>query len=114
MIGTGLFTGLLSGAYPAWLISRSQISEFIHNQISKGNKNPLLRKVLIGFLFFISTALIIGTLGILRQANYMLNEDLGFEGKQLGTDAEGNRVILNHAVSYLQGISNQSSRQSEA
>ncbi len=74
VIGTGLFTGFLSGAYPAWLISRSQPSEFIHNQISKGNKNSLLRKVLIGFQFFISTALIIGTLGILRQANYMMNK----------------------------------------
>ena len=79
VIGTGLLTGLLSGAYPAWLISRSQPSEFIHNQISKGNKNPVLRKVLIGFQFFISTALIIGTLGVLRQANYMMNKDLGFE-----------------------------------
>ena len=79
VIGSGLLTGFLSGAYPAWLISRSQPSEFIHNQISKGNKNPLLRKVLIGFQFFISTALIIGTLGVLRQANYMMNKDLGFQ-----------------------------------
>jgi len=79
IIGTGLLTGILSGAYPAWLISRSQPSEFIHNQISKGNKNPLLRKVLIGFQFFISTALIIGTLGVLRQANFMMKKDLGFE-----------------------------------
>ena len=79
VIGTGLFTGLLSGAYPAWIISRSQPSEFIHKQISKGNKNPLLRKVLIGFQFFISTALIIGTLSVLRQANFMMNKDLGFQ-----------------------------------
>jgi putative ABC transport system permease protein len=79
VIGTGLLAGILSGIYPAWLISRSQPSEFIHNQISKGNKNPLLRKVLIGFQFFISTALIIGTLGVLRQANYMMNKDLGYQ-----------------------------------
>jgi putative ABC transport system permease protein len=79
IIFTGLLTGLLSGAYPAWLISRSQPGEFIQNQISKGNKNPLLRKILIGFQFFISTALIIGTLGVLRQANFMMNKDLGFE-----------------------------------
>jgi len=79
VMGTGLLTGLLSGAYPAWLISRSQPGEFIHNQISKGNKNPLLRKVLIGFQFFISTALIIGTLSVLRQANYMMTKDLGFQ-----------------------------------
>ncbi len=78
IIGTGLLTGILSGTYPAWLISNSQPGEFIHSQISRGNKNPLLRKTLIGFQFFISTALIIGTLGVLRQANYMMTKDLGF------------------------------------
>ena len=35
--------------------------------------------MLIGFQFFISTALIIGTLGVLRQANFMMNKDLGFQ-----------------------------------
>jgi len=79
VIGTGLLTGILSGGYPAWLISRSQPGEFIQSQVSRGNKNPFLRKTLIGFQFFISTALIIGTLGVLRQANYMMNKDLGFQ-----------------------------------
>jgi len=78
IIAAGLLTGFLSGAYPAWLISRSQPSDFIHNQVSKGNKNPLLRKTLIGLQFFISTALIIGMLGVLRQANFMMHKDLGF------------------------------------
>ena len=78
ILGAGLLTGLLSGGYPAWLISRSQPSEFLQNQISRGNKNPLLRKTLIGIQFFISTALIIGTLSVVRQANYMMNKDLGY------------------------------------
>ncbi|MCK4751780.1 MAG: ABC transporter permease, partial [Bacteroidales bacterium] len=78
IIATGLLTGLLSGAYPAWLISRSQPSDFIHNQVSKGSKNPLLRKTLIGLQFFISTSLIIGMLGVLRQSNFMMHKDLGF------------------------------------
>lgn len=78
ILGAGLLTGLLSGGYPAWLIARSQPSEFLHQQISRGNKNPLLRKTLIGVQFFISTALIIGTLGVLRQANFMMNKDLGY------------------------------------
>ncbi len=78
ILGAGLITGLLSGGYPAWLIARSQPSEFLHQQISRGNKNPLLRKVLIGIQFFISTALIIGTLGVLRQSSYMMNKDLGY------------------------------------
>lgn len=78
ILGAGLLTGLLSGAYPAWLIARSKPREFMHSQISKGNKNPLLRKILIGIQFFISTALIIGTLGVLRQARYMMYKDLGY------------------------------------
>jgi putative ABC transport system permease protein len=78
ILGAGLLTGLLSGAYPAWLIAKSQPSEFLQTQISRGNKNPLLRKTLIGIQFFISTALIIGTLGVVRQANFMMNKDLGY------------------------------------
>jgi putative ABC transport system permease protein len=78
IIFVALLTGLLSGSYPAWLISRSQPSEFLQAQVSKGNKNPLLRKVLIGFQFFISTAIIIGMLNILSQARYMMNKDLGY------------------------------------
>lgn len=78
IVAAGLFTGLISGAYPALLISRSQPSEFLQAQTSKGNKNPLLRKVLIGFQFFISTSMIIGMLIILGQAQYMMNKDLGY------------------------------------
>jgi putative ABC transport system permease protein len=78
IIGIALVTGLLSGAYPAWLIARSQPSEFLQAQISKGTKNPLMRKILIGFQFFVSTAMIIGMLIILGQARYMMNKDLGY------------------------------------
>lgn len=78
IVGIALVTGILSGAYPAWLISRSQPSEFLQAQISKGNKNPLLRKILIGFQFFVSTAMIIGMLIILSQAKFMMNKDLGY------------------------------------
>lgn len=78
ILGAGLLTGLLSGGYPAWLISRSQPGEFLQSQISKGNKNPILRKALIGVQFFISTGLIIGTFGVVRQANFMMNKDLGY------------------------------------
>jgi putative ABC transport system permease protein len=78
ILGVGLLTGLVSGAYPAWLISRSQPGEFMQRQVSKGNRNPLLRKSLIGIQFFISTALVIGMFGVLRQSHYMVSKDLGY------------------------------------
>ena len=78
ILAVGILTGILSGTYPAWLISRSHPSDFLKKQISAGTRNPLLRKTLIGFQFFISTALIIGMMGVLRQAGFMMNKDLGF------------------------------------
>jgi putative ABC transport system permease protein len=78
IVVAGLLTGLISGAYPALLISRSQPGEFLQAQTSKGNKHPMLRKILIGFQFFISTSMIIGMLIILGQAKYMMNKDLGY------------------------------------
>ena len=103
VLGAGLFTGLLSGAYPAWLISRSQPSEFLSQQISRGNKNPLLRKTLIGVQFFISTALIIGTLGVARQANFMMNKDLGYvpEGVLRVEFADTSMVRIEHLQEIL-------------
>jgi len=78
IIVVALLTGLLSGSYPAWLISRSQPSEFLQAQVSKGSRNPVLRKILIGIQFFVSTAIIIGMFNILSQARYMMNKDLGY------------------------------------
>ena len=78
-IGAGLVTGLLSGIYPAWMISRNTPNAFLHNRGSVGRSSSSLRQILIGLQFFISTALIIGMLGVIRQSNFMKNKDLGFE-----------------------------------
>jgi len=105
ILGAGLITGILSGSYPAWLIARSQPSEFLHQQISRGNKNPRLRKTLIGIQFFISTALIIGTLGIVRQANFMMNKDLGYnpDGVLRVEFADSSMVRIEHLQEVLSG-----------
>jgi len=73
-----LLLGLLSGLYPAILLSGYQPVRILRMRISKGRKGPGLREILIGIQFMISAALIIGTLGVLRQANYMKNKDLGY------------------------------------
>jgi putative ABC transport system permease protein len=105
IVAAGIFTGLISGAYPALLISRSQPSEFLQAQISKGNKNPLLRKVLIGFQFFISTSMIIGMLIILGQAKYMMNKDLGYnpEGMIWVQFNDSTRVRIERLQGILSG-----------
>jgi putative ABC transport system permease protein len=78
IITTGLLTGLLSGAFPAWLISRSDPGAFLKSQVSMGPRHPGLRKTLIAFQFLVSAILIIGMLQMARQTRFMTHKDLGF------------------------------------
>lgn len=78
IIGCGLLLGLFAGIYPAILISKFSPLSIFRTQSVQGSKNPILRKFLIGLQFFISVALIIGTIGVARQASYLKNKDLGY------------------------------------
>lgn len=74
----GILLGLISGLYPAILISRFSPLAIFRTQTTSGNKNSFLRKFLFSLQFFISAALIIGTIGVARQAFYLKNKDLGY------------------------------------
>jgi putative ABC transport system permease protein len=79
----GLVIGLLSGLYPAVLLSGYQPVQILRMQLAKGGRGPGLREVLVVMQFTISAALIIGTLGVLRQADYMMNKDLGYNPRSV-------------------------------
>lgn len=77
-----LFVGvtLLSGAYPAGVISGYQPVQAIRNRISaKYGKGFSLRKTLVVTQFVISQAMIIATLVVVQQMDYMMESDLGFK-----------------------------------
>ncbi|MBN2345972.1 MAG: ABC transporter permease [Candidatus Aminicenantes bacterium] len=76
-----LLVGLLAGLYPAFSLSkRSPIGAFKAAQADPGwNSSPLrMRRALVVFQFFISIALIVGTLTVLKQLRYFASADLGF------------------------------------
>ncbi len=71
---------LLTGLYPAWVISRSSPIDSIKNNIRvRKLHNFSLRKVFIVAQFSITTALIIAVLIIINQINYIKTKDLGYE-----------------------------------
>jgi putative ABC transport system permease protein len=79
LIGLWLLMGLMSGAYPAlYLSSFKPISILRGNKISTA-KSGMARKILVIFQFTISIGLIIGTVMIFRQVNFMRKAELGFE-----------------------------------
>jgi predicted permease len=73
-------TSILSGLYPAWIISSYTPVASLKNQISNGNsRTAFLRKALITFQFTASQVFILGTIIVATQSKFMLNKDLGFK-----------------------------------
>lgn len=75
--------GILSGFYPAFVLSSFRPVQVLRGKISSGARNTLLRKILVVFQFSVSIGLIIGTAIILQQNNYLLKRDLGYESEQM-------------------------------
>jgi len=83
-VGGILLVGLLSGLYPSFYLTKFSPVSVIKGEQTRGTKGALFRRILTVFQFFISVVLIIGTLIIFKQIDYMKNKDMGFnEEKQV-------------------------------
>ena len=78
-----LMVGLISGAYPAFYLSRFKPIEGIKGDIKGKWGTGMLRRILVIIQFTISVGIIVGTLIVSNQLKFMLNKDLGFEKEQM-------------------------------
>jgi putative ABC transport system permease protein len=69
---------LLSGAYPAFFMSRFKPIDALKGQRGPGSSTPAIRKALVVFQFAVSAFMIASTIIIIRQMNYLQEQDLGF------------------------------------
>lgn len=74
-----LVVTILSGFYPALLLSKFNAVSVLKNQISIGNQKVGLRKFLTVFQFTIAQIFIIATLLVGKQINFLLSKDMGFK-----------------------------------
>lgn len=82
LIGGGV---LVSGAYPAWLLSSSQVAGALKKVILNSAGGARLRKGLVVFQFMISIALITITWLVANQIEFMSRQDLGINISQVMT-----------------------------
>ena len=80
-----IFLGMLAGILPALMLSKlPSLSKTEDQSIQfKVKEWPLTRKVFVGIQYFVALALMVATLVVYQQYNYLKNYDLGFNSEQL-------------------------------
>ncbi len=76
-VGIVVFTAFLAGSYPAIFISDYKPVEVLKGQLKSGSAS-LFRKALVVIQFSLSIILIISTIVVFRQMNFMEKRDIGF------------------------------------
>ena len=83
VVATALTMALAASLYPAWYITSFAPAMVVKGSFGGTRSGRRLRTALIGFQFFIATALIVGTGFIRLQHSYMMHYDMGFDRKNL-------------------------------
>ncbi|EOZ92846.1 putative ABC transporter permease [Indibacter alkaliphilus LW1] len=110
ILGLTVFTGLISGLYPAFYLSGFKPISILKGTKTKGYSAIAIRKGLVVFQFVVSVALIAMVLVVQKQMWFMQDTSLGFDKEQQlvlslqSQEARGNYEALKNSLVSHQGI----------
>lgn len=83
LLGVVLFTGVIGGSYPAFYLSGFNPVSVLKGKLASKGGTVVFRKVLVVSQFAISIFMLISTLIVYDQLQFLRNKDLGFDKERV-------------------------------
>jgi putative ABC transport system permease protein len=104
-----IFTGILSGSYPAFLLSSYRVNDIFKKKIETSSSTGWIRKALVVFQFTISVIFISSMIIISKQIDFVQHKNIGFDRENLlaitlSKDLQNNFDAFKNGALQISGV----------